>query len=241
MRRIRIAITFFIFATFIYGWALTSCNAASFVTGLERQIGYSGYQQTLRQKRTVRLPCAEAVRLNRIFKKLVRAGSRHAELNYSLTVVEDEEVNAFALPGGYIFINSGLLDFAKNDGEVAAALAHEIAHVECKHGINAISRMIGLTIALDVLANRSPDPEKSARLGAIAITLLHRGYSREAEYQADAQGVRFMTAAGYSKQDMIHFFKKLQDKYGSRNNFPVLQLLSTHPPTEERIKRIEKM
>jgi predicted Zn-dependent protease len=241
MRRIRIAIAFFVLATFVYVSALTSCNAASFVTGLEKQIGYSGYQQTLRQKRVVRLPHAQSLRLNRIFEKLIRTGRRHEELNYTLTVVADEAINAFALPGGYIFINTGLLNFAENDGEVAGVLAHEIAHVECKHGINTVSRAIGFTLLLDLLANRSPDPEKSAQLGAIAITLLQRGYSREAEYEADAYGVRFTTAAGYSKQDMIAFFKKLQQKYGSQNNYQVLQLLNTHPPTDERIKRIEKM
>jgi predicted Zn-dependent protease len=241
MKRIRIAIAFFSLATLIYVSALTSCNAASFVTGLEKQIGYSSYQQTIRQNRVIRLPYDKTLRLNGIFAKLVRTGGRHDELNYNLTIVEDEEVNAFALPGGYIFINTGLLDFAKNDGEVAAALAHEIAHVECKHGINAVSRAIGLTILLDLLANRSPDPGKSAQLGAIAITLVQRGYSREAEYQADAYGVRLMTAAGYSKQDMINFFRKLQNKYGSVMSYPALRLLSTHPLTEERIKRIEKM
>jgi predicted Zn-dependent protease len=241
MRRIRTVVIFLILAIVIYITAITSCNAASFVTGLEKQIGYSSYQQTIRQKRVVRLPYGKANQLNGIFEKLVRTGRRYDELNYNLTVVADEEVNAFALPGGYIFVNTGLLDFADSDGEVAAVLAHEIAHVECKHGINAVSRAIGLAILLDLVANRSRDPEKTTQLGAIAITLVQRGYSREAEYQADACGVRFMTAAGYSKWDMVRFFKKLKDKYGSGSNYPALQFLNTHPPTEERIKRIEKM
>jgi predicted Zn-dependent protease len=241
MRRTRTAIAYFILTALIYVLALTSCNAASFVTGLEKQIGYSSYQQTIRQKRVARLPRAQALRLNGIFEKLIRAGWRHDELNYTLTVITDESINAFALPGGYILINTGLLDFAKTDGEIAGVLAHEIAHVECKHGINAVSRAIGFTLLLDLLANRTRDPEKSVQLGAIAITLVQRGYSREAEYQADAYGVRFMTASGYSKQAMIGFFKKLQNKYGSNTNYPALQLLNTHPPTDKRIKRIEMM
>jgi predicted Zn-dependent protease len=241
MKSVRIIISFLILVAIVSISTFTPCHAESFITSLEKQIGSSSYQQTIREKRVVQLPPEKAARLNGIFEKLTRNGQRYKELDYSLTVVADEEVNAFALPGGYVFINTGLLDFAENDGQIAGVLAHEVAHVECKHGMNAVSRAIGLTIVLDLLANRSKDPEKSAQMGAIAITLVQRGYSRDAEFQADAKGVRYMTAAGYSKKDMVGFFRKLQNKYGSQNNYPVLQLLNTHPPVEDRIKRIEKM
>ncbi|HYH04231.1 MAG TPA: M48 family metallopeptidase [Bacillota bacterium] len=220
---------------------ISQCSAESFMVKFEKEIGFSSYQQIVRDKRVITLPEAKAQSLYGMFNRLTQASSRHNEIKYSLTVVEDPEVNAYALPGGYVFINTGLLDYAETEGEVAGVLAHEIAHIDRKHGINAVSRAVGFSIVLQLVTNKSDNPDRTAQIGALTIGLAQKGYSRGAEYEADRYGVRFMTAAGYSKNEMVSFFRKLEKKYGSGSNFALLQLVSTHPPTSERIKQIENM
>ncbi|HEY8464608.1 MAG TPA: M48 family metallopeptidase [Bacillota bacterium] len=236
-------ITFFILVIAI----TTACfwmapvSAESFLVKVEKEIGFSSYQQMVREKRVVNLPPAQANSINNLFKRLVQCSSRNNEIQYSLTVLEDPEVNAFALPGGYIFVNTELLDCVASEGELAGVLGHEIAHVDRKHGINAVIRAVGFTIALSIVANKYDDSDRLAQIGAVALGLAQKGYSRSAEFEADRYAVQFMTAVGYSKVDFVNFLRKLEQKYGSGSDFPILQLVSTHPPTSERIKQIESM
>lgn len=220
---------------------ISQCSAESFMLKFEKEIGFSSYQQIVREKRVVTLPEDKSKSLYSMFERLTKSSDRYNEIKYSLTVVEDPEVNAYALPGGYVFVNTGLLDFAETEGELAGVIAHEIAHIDRKHGLNAVTRAVGFALVLQLVTNKSDNPDRTAQVGALAIGLAQKGYSRAAEYEADRYGVQFMTAAGYSKNDMISFFRKLEQKYGSGSNFALLQLVSTHPPTSDRIKAIENM
>lgn len=212
----------------------------SLTLGLEKQIGAESYQDITSQKEVVELPKEQMKHLRRIFSRLVDVSSRKNELEYKLSVVKDDTINAFALPGGYVFINTGLLAFAQNDGEIAGVLAHEIAHIDRRHGMQAVGRAIGLSLLLQLVINNKDNQEQIRKIGGIAINLAQLGYSRENEYEADRFAVTFMTQAGFSKQDLANFFQRLEAKSGGSGP-DFLQFLSTHPPTGERIKRIEAM
>ncbi len=208
---------------------------------LEKNIGQNGYQSIIAQKKVIHLPEEEAAHLNAIFKSLVNTCRRKGELEFSLTVVEDKTVNAFALPGGYIFVHTGLLSFAQTDGEVAGVLAHEIAHVDRKHSMNAIKRQIGMSLLLQLVLDKNKSKEEMAKVGNFAINMSQLGYGREAEYEADRYGVYFMERAGYRKEDLLNFWRRIQGETGGKEDPLFLQLFSTHPPTAERIKRIEAL
>lgn len=215
----------------------------SLTLGLEKQIGAGSYQDITSQRQVVELPKEQMKHLRKMFRRLVNASSRKGELEYTLSVVKDEAVNAFAVPGGYVFINTGLLNFAQSDGEIAGVLAHEIAHIDRRHGMQAVGRAVGLSLLLQLVINNNKDnntQEQIRKIGGIAINLAQLGYSRENEYEADRFAVAFMTQAGYSKQDLTNFFRRLEAKSGGSGP-DFLQFLSTHPPTSERIKRIEAM
>lgn len=147
----------------------------------------------------------------------IAAGAPGYRFPYRFVVVSSPEVNAFALPGGYVFINTGAIEAAHSEGELAGILAHEIAHVALRHGTNQASKAYvvktGLGV-LDALAGGS-----RARVGqaarAYARTLFLR-FNREAEEEADLEGARLMAQAGYDPRDMASFFASLEERGGER-------------------------
>jgi beta-barrel assembly-enhancing protease len=212
----------------------------SLAVGLEKEIGYYNYQKIISEKHVIQLAPAETKRLNTVFYRLVNTCSRSRELQFSLTVVKDETVNAFALPGGYVFINSGLLSFIHNDSELAGVLGHEIAHVDRRHSMQAISRAVGMAFIINsILGGSSGHKEQISQLAQISMNLMQLGYSREAEFQADSYGVQFMRQAGYDRRDLLHFWRRMEKQVEEMPS--VMTMFSTHPPTGERIRKIEKM
>jgi predicted Zn-dependent protease len=218
-------------------------TAGSFFTdmelSLEKQIGQNSYESIVAQKKVVILPEDETQRLNDVFNRLVQVCARRNELKFSLTVVEDETINAFALPAGYIFVHTELLAYAVSDGELAGVLAHEIAHVDRKHSMDAIKRQLGMALLFRVFF--SDVSEELTKIGALAVNLTQLGYGREAEYEADRYGVIFMEKAGYDRAEILNFWERLVQQSGGGEEPKLLQLFSTHPPTVERIKRIKAL
>lgn len=243
-RRFFIMATFILFVSFIIPWSTGYSQSFfdSLTLGLEKQIGAESYQDITSQKPVVELPKEQMKSLRKIFRRLVDKSSRNGELEFKLSIVQDDTVNAFALPGGYVFVNTGLLSFARTDGEIAGVLAHEIAHIDRRHSIQAVGRAVGLSLLLQLVMNNKDNDnrEQIRKIGGTAINLAQLGYSRENEYEADRFAVTFMTQAGFQKQDLANFFRHLEAKSGGSGP-DFLQFLSTHPPTGERIKRIEAM
>ena len=173
-------------------------------------------------------------------------------VKYTFTILDDDEINAFALPGGYVYITRGALNFANSEAEVAAVLGHEIGHVDAFHfHLRLRSRDHDeLDTVLSVLLRNS---SKNADDTAMAQKLADRatkssGYSREQEFEADALGIHYLALAGYDPQAMAgalrtEHAKTLLDDGGMKGNpvaHDILALDQSHPATPERVARAEE-
>ncbi|MBC8337862.1 MAG: M48 family metalloprotease [Rhodospirillales bacterium] len=165
-------------------------------------------------------------------------------LVYTFTLLNDDKVNAFALPGGYVYITRGLLALAENEAEVAGVLAHEIGHVTARHTAERYSTTqatnLGL-IVLGALGSAAGVPSGIGRLAGLGAQAALSSYSREQELEADMLGVRYMTRAGYSPHAMSSFFEKMQahdhlirEMEGNKQD-PTSHIMATHPRTAKRI------
>ncbi len=157
---------------------------------------------------------------------------------YEFTLINEGSINAFALPGGPIFIHSGLIDAADNEGQLAGVLAHEISHVVLRHGTSRASKaqMIQLPAILAgaVMGRRSVWSQVGQIGVGLGLNALVMKYSRSAEKQADALGARIMAGAGFNPVEMANFFQKLETQGGSRPP----TLLASHPSPGNRVRLV---
>jgi predicted Zn-dependent protease len=152
---------------------------------------------------------------------------------YHYVALNDKTANAFALPGGYVFITKGMLDKLSSEAQLAAILSHETAHIVARHSSAQMSRQIGIEILLSAVTSESTSQGvlTAANLGSQIIGL---SYSREQELQADIGGVEYMVKAGYNPYGMIETMQILLEENAVR---PV-EFFSTHPSPENRIAKI---
>ena len=154
---------------------------------------------------------------------------------YKFTLINDDSINAFALPGGPIFVHSGLLDAAETEGQLVGVLSHEISHVALRHGTSQASKaqMIQLPAVLAgaVMGQQSVWSQVGQIGLGLGLNALIMKYSRSAEKQADALGARIMAGAGYDPVEMANFFTKLEEQGGPRPP----PLLSSHPSPGNRV------
>jgi predicted Zn-dependent protease len=157
---------------------------------------------------------------------------------YSFKTINDPEINAFALPGGPVYLNSGILVNADNEAQVAGVLAHEISHVALRHGTNQASKaqLFDLAGALGgaLIGNSAAGQIGQLGLGLGISTVLLK-YSRSAESDADALGTRIMAGAGYNPVEMARFFQKLEARGGGSN---AAEFLSSHPNPGNRVAAV---
>lgn len=156
-------------------------------------------------------------------------------LNYKFHIVEDEGMNAFALPGGYIFVNSGLIEKTSED-ELAFVIAHEIGHIAARHSIKKLQASLGMSIILGV-AMQTVKTDIIKNAVDIVYNVVALGYSRSDEFLADALAVKYTRKAGYDPHAGITLMEKLHKD--SKNEF-TLTFLRSHPPPEQRIAAIEQ-
>jgi len=148
-------------------------------------------------------------------------------------------VNAFALPGGFIFVNAGTIAAAKNEGELAGVMSHEISHVALRHGTNQATKAYiakaGLSVLSGLAGGSSTDlGQVIGAIGGVGANALFLKFGRTAETQADIEGARIMAESGYDPRDMASFFKTLQEKGGQR----VPEFLSDHPDPGNRYESV---
>ena len=161
-------------------------------------------------------------------------------IRYRFRVLDDpQQVNAFALPGGFIYLYSGLLLFMENEAEVAGVLAHEIGHVVGRHSANQLAARFGLQ-----LLARMAFGEEPALLAEAAAEFVEAGamagFSRDDEREADRYGVSYTIAAGYDPRGLVTFFTRLLEAESGRRRGGFQKLMSTHPATAERIRDVDK-
>mgnify|MGYP000157993777 CR=1 FL=1 len=188
--------------------------------------------------------------VNRVGRSLA-AVSELPNLKFTFTVLNDDVVNAFALPGGFIYISRGLLALVESEAEMAGVLAHEIGHVTARHAAQRYSSTMAANIGLAVVQMLSgPDDPNSGGLGTnqllgVVAQLALRSYSREQEMESDMLAVRYLVRTSYSPDAMSSFFYKLRahtELLAFEAGNPGLAnqaggLLSTHPRTADRIKQ----
>lgn len=155
-------------------------------------------------------------------------------LPWDFHVVEDPSVNAFAIPGGHVYVNTGLISTASNASELAGVMAHEISHVVARHSTEMISRQYGLSIIAGVVLGQNPGALSQIAAQVIAGGAVAR-FSRDAEREADKLGIQFMAAAGFNPNGMVTMFEKLLAQQKSEPS-RVEQFFSTHPLTEDRVR-----
>ncbi len=169
--------------------------------------------------------------------QLVVSNSDRPELPYSFKVMKSDEINAFALPGGFIYIYKGLLDIV-DEAELAAILGHETGHVAARHGIKRIQSVFGYqlvaTLALAILGDKS-EASQIQEIANDIFTLIVLGYSRKDEFEADRLGTIYAHRSAYNPHATIGVLKKLEE-HGTGVQ---ITLLSTHPPVEDRISEVE--
>ncbi len=163
------------------------------------------------------------------------------ELEYHFAVLDSPVVNAFAVPGGYIYVTRGILALMSSEAELAVVLGHELGHVAARHSLRRLSKMILVQTGLAVIGSINETLADIAGLASVGLQLLFLKYSRDDEYQADSLGVEYARKAGWTPGHMVDFFASL-DKLGDLSGGkPLPGFLSTHPLTKDRIARVKSM
>jgi predicted Zn-dependent protease len=172
-------------------------------------------------------------------------------LSYTFTILNDEKVNAFALPGGYVYITRGLLAIVDDEAEMAGVLAHEIGHITARHSSQRYSATMATNIGLQILGiigSIAGAPTGTGQLASLGGQAVLKSYSREQELESDMLAVRYLSRAGYDPNAMTSFFHKLKahskleaTMRGKKGQSESASIMSTHPLTSERIAEAKKL
>jgi predicted Zn-dependent protease len=167
--------------------------------------------------------------------KTVAEVSDRPELTYRFAILSSREQNAFAAPGGYIFVTIGLLKTLKNEAELAGVLAHEVAHVTQKHMLKTLQRSsILANVSEFSLSAMNKDPKLFSNVVDAATDMLFdKGLDKELEFEADTYGIEYAYRAGYHPNGFRDYLATLQSQEGTADS----RFFSTHPSTSERLRR----
>src|ERR1044072_386120 len=203
------------------------------------QLGKESAAEVRKQMTVINDPVLTSY-VNRVGKRLANSReARDSGYPFTFEVVADPTINAFALPGGPMFINTGLLKAVDNEAQLAGVMAHEMSHVILRHGTNQASKanllQLPAVLAGTVVGNGSMMGQL-AQLGiGLGFNSVLLKFSRTDESQADALGAKMMSEAGYNPIEMARFFEKLEAEGGSRGP----EFLSDHPNPGNRMRAIE--
>jgi len=213
---------------------LAGCeNVLKLDRGTEIQIGQQGAADLERQHGTVNDPAGLA-RLNTIGKRLA-AASEEPGLPWTFKILNQKEVNAVALPGGFVYVTQGLMQYATDDDVLAGVVGHEITHAAHHHGKEAVEEAMQQGLLVGLITQKSAASIQQA--AQIALDLeLRQGY-REKEYEADEYGTSYALKAGFDAAGLLRLLKYLHTKEGDPSR--ITWLLQSHPPLSKRIQHLE--
>jgi predicted Zn-dependent protease len=215
---------------------LATQKQESYLYGNDKEVAIGAkVSQKIQEKYKVVDTVDENERAQKILDKIVSVSDRQ-DIVYSIRILEDEMINAVSLPGGYIFLFSGLMDKIKNDDQLAGVIAHEVGHITAKHGIKNLQNSYA-ALALQ-LASIPAGGEAAAGVN-VALTSLFTSYSQKAELEADALGIKYMKKAGYNPEEMNTFLEIIQreDAKKPARNFSYWR---THPFIPQRMANINR-
>jgi beta-barrel assembly-enhancing protease len=207
-------------------------------TAQERELGRQAAAEVDRKNPVVRDKAVQS-KVNALGQRLARRAGRN--LPYTFKVLDIAEVNAFALPGGYIYVNRGVLRLAGSDSEIGGVLAHEIAHVARRHSVQQVQRAQRLGLGLGLLDLVLGSRGAGGAVANTAAQMVGEGvflkYSRDAEREADRDAVTIMRRAGMDPRALLTFVHRMAQLQKS-NPGTVATFFSTHPSLEERERNI---
>lgn len=234
MKKITILLVFLL----LYGCATTGPGGKkSFIlisTNEEVSIGEKMAVQVEQEEKVLKDSVVQEY-VNNVGQRIAGISDRK-ELPYHFKVLESDQINAFACPGGFIYVYSGLLKIMEDEAELAGVLSHEISHVVGRHGIKRLQQVLGLQVVLSIAFGSSG--ETSQQVISTGIGLILQGYSRENEYEADQFGTYYMVQAGYNPYGMRNLLDKF-DQLSDKEPTFFEKLVATHPPMKERVAKVE--
>ncbi len=208
----------------------------------EVAMGAQGHRDILKKMKRLNNPGLQSY-VNGIGQALARKSHRN-NIRYTFTILDDPSVNAFALPGGYIYVTTGLMAYLNSEGELAGVLGHEIGHVTARHGVKQQSAGIAGAILIDILSKKAGGNAGSLnQLGKALIS----GYGRDHELQADRLGAEYLARVGYSPNSMIDVVSVLKaqeefDKYQARKEGRRPRayhgVFASHPSNDQRLQQV---
>ncbi len=195
-----------------------------------------GRQMALEVERQAKL--SDDAQVDEYVNRLAQNLAKQADVQFPVTVkiIQSDELNAFTLPGGHIFVNTGMLRVTASEAELASLLAHEIGHVAARHLTRQASRSELLRTGLAPLESMAGISGVLGRMG-LPLGILH--FSREFESEADQLGVHYLFAAGYDPGAAVDLLERIEAAERRRSG-TVSRLYETHPATVDRIHRVEK-
>jgi len=176
--------------------------------------------------------------VNRIGQNLVR--NSDAQVPFTIKVIDSDEVNAFALPGGFFYVNSGLILAADEEAELAGVMAHEISHVAARHGMRQLTRAnIAQIATIPLIFVGGGIGYGIYEASGLALPLTFMKFQRNFEAEADYLGLQYMYKTGYDPQAFISFFEKIQAKEKKKPG-TIAKAFASHPQTPDRIEASQK-
>jgi hypothetical protein len=206
---------------------------------IDREIAL-GHELSNEVERSARLVTDPIVTeyVNRIGQNLVR--NSDARVPFTIKVLDTDEVNAFALPGGFFYVNSGLILAADNEAELAGVMAHEIGHVAARHATKNMTRaQIWNMASIPLIFVGGPIAYAISEVASIAVPMTFLKFSRDAEREADLLGLEYDYAAGYDPQAFVQFFEKLNVD-GKKKHSRLAKAFATHPMNADRIQAAQE-